>query len=78
MMQDTISPWNFYQGWDVYQGHLVKAIEHLTAEQLEAVQQGQPLRFTAPETNSDFVVLTADDYERLRAQPPGKTSTREG
>jgi len=35
MTQDTISPWNFYQGWDVYQDHLVKAIEPLTAEQLE-------------------------------------------
>ncbi len=35
MTQDTLSPWNFYKGWDVYQGHLVKAIEPLTAEQLE-------------------------------------------
>jgi uncharacterized damage-inducible protein DinB len=25
----------FYKGWDVYQGHLVRAIEPLTAEQLE-------------------------------------------
>jgi uncharacterized damage-inducible protein DinB len=35
MRQDTVSSWNFYKGWDVYQGHLVKAIEPLTAEQLE-------------------------------------------
>lgn len=34
MTQQTISPWHFYQGWDVYQGHLVKAIEPLTPEQL--------------------------------------------
>jgi len=35
MTQSTISPWNFYKGWEVYQGHLVKAIAPLTAEQLE-------------------------------------------
>ena len=35
MTQNTVSPWNFYKGWDVYQDHLVKAIEPLTAEQLE-------------------------------------------
>src|ERR1700736_4811093 len=35
MAQHTISPWKFYKGWDVYQGHLVRAIEPLTAEQLE-------------------------------------------
>ena len=35
MAQNTISLWNFYKGWDVYQGHLVRAIEPLTAEQLE-------------------------------------------
>jgi uncharacterized damage-inducible protein DinB len=35
MTQHTPSVWNFYKGWDVYQGHLVKAIEPLTAEQLE-------------------------------------------
>jgi uncharacterized damage-inducible protein DinB len=35
MTQNTLSPWNFYKGWDVYQGHLVRAIEPLTAEQLE-------------------------------------------
>jgi uncharacterized damage-inducible protein DinB len=35
MTQNTPSSWNFYKGWDVYQGHLVRAIEPLTAEQLE-------------------------------------------
>src|SRR5216683_6543361 len=35
MTQDTVSPWSFYKGWDVYQGHLVKAIAPLTPEQLE-------------------------------------------
>ncbi len=35
MTQTTVSPWNFYKGWEVYQGHLVKAIEPLTPEQLE-------------------------------------------
>jgi hypothetical protein len=40
---------------------------HLTAEQLEVVQNGKPLRFTAPETNSEFVVLRADVYDRVKA-----------
>src|SRR2546421_6262479 len=35
MTQHTLSPWSFYKGWDVYQGHLVKAIAPLTPEQLE-------------------------------------------
>jgi uncharacterized damage-inducible protein DinB len=35
MMQDTVSSWNFYKGWDSYQDHLVKVIEPLTPEQLE-------------------------------------------
>src|SRR5437764_4741592 len=35
MTQHTISPWTFYQGWDVYQSHLVKAIAPLSPEQLE-------------------------------------------
>ncbi len=35
MTQNTFSPWSFYTGWDVYEGHLVKAIEPLTPEQLE-------------------------------------------
>ena len=35
MTQDMVSPWSFYKGWDVYQSHLVKAIEPLAPEQLE-------------------------------------------
>ncbi len=35
MTQNTSSVWKFYKGWDVYQGHLVKEVEPLTAEQLE-------------------------------------------
>lgn len=35
MVQDTVSPWNFYKGWDAYQGHLVGVITPLTVEQLE-------------------------------------------
>jgi len=35
MTQHTLTSWNFYKGWDVYQNLLVKAIEPLTAEQLE-------------------------------------------
>ena len=34
MAQEIVSSWYFYQGWDVYQGYLVKAIESLTPEQL--------------------------------------------
>jgi len=33
----------FYKGWDVYQGHLVRAIEPLTGEQLE-LRIAPPLR----------------------------------
>jgi hypothetical protein len=39
----------------------------LTAEQLKAVEKGQPLRFSAPETNSEFVVLRADLFDRFKA-----------
>src|SRR5262245_58746475 len=35
MAQHTLSLWTFYQGWDAYQDHLVRAIEPLTAEQLQ-------------------------------------------
>src|SRR6266566_10020334 len=35
MTQNTLASWNFYKGWEVYQEHLVRAIEPLTAEQLE-------------------------------------------
>ncbi|HZO73000.1 MAG TPA: DinB family protein [Ktedonobacteraceae bacterium] len=35
MGQQAVSPWYYYQGWDIYQDLLVKAIRPLTAEQLE-------------------------------------------
>lgn len=35
MTHNTPSLWTFYKGWDNYQNLLVKAIEPLTAEQLE-------------------------------------------
>ena len=35
MTQSPISPWTLYKGWESYQDQLVKAIEPLTAEQLE-------------------------------------------
>lgn len=35
MTQNMTSVWKFYKGWDVYQDQLVKAVEPLTAEQLE-------------------------------------------
>ena len=34
MTQQTTSLWHFYQGWNVYQSHLVKSIEPLTPDQL--------------------------------------------
>ena len=40
---------------------------NLTAEQLEAVRQGEPLRFTDPETKGEFVVLRADVFARVQA-----------
>jgi len=42
---------------------------HLTAEQLVAVKNGQPLRFTTAE--GEFVVLRVDQLEALR--PAGTT-----
>jgi hypothetical protein len=38
---------------------------NLTAEQLEAVKRGQPLRFSA--ADAEFVVLRADQYEAVKA-----------
>jgi uncharacterized damage-inducible protein DinB len=35
MTQNPQSSWNFYKGWEIYQEHLVRAIEPLTAQQLE-------------------------------------------
>jgi hypothetical protein len=38
---------------------------NLTPEQLEAARNGEPVRFA--EAGSEFVVLRADVYERLRS-----------
>jgi hypothetical protein len=38
----------------------------LTEEHLEAVAKGEPFRFTAPETDIEFVVLRADVYDRVK------------
>jgi uncharacterized damage-inducible protein DinB len=35
MTRSDVSPWSFYQGWDIYQNHLVEAIRPLSGEQLE-------------------------------------------
>jgi hypothetical protein len=34
MTQATNSCWNFYTGWEEYQGHLVRAVAPLSDEQL--------------------------------------------
>jgi hypothetical protein len=39
----------------------------LTSEQLKAVERGEPLRFSSPDTNSEFVVLRADLFDRIEA-----------
>ena len=40
---------------------------HLSAEQLATVLKVEPLRFTAPETNAEFVLVSAALYERLKS-----------
>jgi uncharacterized damage-inducible protein DinB len=35
MESETITCWHFYSGWEVYHGHLVRAIAPLTDQQLE-------------------------------------------
>jgi len=39
----------------------------LTREQIEAVQQGDPVRVKAPEVGAECVLVRADVYERGRA-----------
>ncbi len=39
---------------------------HFTDEQLKSVRDGEPLQFTEDDTN--FVLMRADLYERLKAQ----------
>ena len=38
----------------------------LTAQQLQVVQRGEPLRFVDPDVNAEFVVLRADQFDRVR------------
>jgi len=35
MAQNPRSSWSFYTGWDLYNGHLIKALQPLTPQQLE-------------------------------------------
>lgn len=39
----------------------------LTDEQKQAVKNGEPPRFHDPDTNTDYVLVRADVYDRLRA-----------
>jgi hypothetical protein len=39
----------------------------LTSEQLESVKQGQAFRFRAPETDTEYILLRADQFERIEA-----------
>ena len=39
---------------------------NLTAQQLESVQHGEPLRFVDPELRQEFVVVRADVFDRVR------------
>lgn len=38
----------------------------LTADQVESLKRGEPLRLAAPELGEDIVVLRASDFEDLR------------
>jgi hypothetical protein len=38
----------------------------LTEQDLEAVAQGQPFRFSAPQRNIEYVVVRADVYDRVQ------------
>ncbi len=39
---------------------------NLTAQQLESVQHGEPLRFVDPHLRQEFVVVRADVFDRVR------------
>ncbi len=39
---------------------------NLTAQQLESVQHGEPLRFVDPNLRQEFVVVRADVFDRVR------------
>jgi hypothetical protein len=40
---------------------------NLTAEQLQAIKDGQPVRIAAPEIGAELVILHSAVYERIRA-----------
>ena len=44
---------------------------HLTDDQRLAIEQGggSPIYIVDPATNSSYVLLRADDYEKMKAQP---------
>ena len=39
----------------------------LTAIDIEAARNGQPVRFTDPASDTDFVLIRADVYDKVRA-----------
>jgi hypothetical protein len=39
----------------------------LTAIDIEAARNGQPVRFTDPASETDFVLIRADVYDKVRA-----------
>lgn len=39
---------------------------NLTLDQLKTVQDGEPLRFVAPEMRQEFVVVRADVFDRVQ------------
>ncbi len=73
MTQNTLASWNFYKGWEVYQEHLVRAIEPLTAEQLEL--KISPLNWPASpayRTHTRWLVVYHDGrrWSRRRSHRP--------
>ncbi len=50
---------------------------NLTAEQLASVQAGQPLRFTNPDTHEEFVLVRADEFDRIKGLLGGELEPRE-
>lgn len=40
---------------------------NLSATQIEAIKQGEPVRITAPEVGTDCFVVRADIFERIKS-----------